>query len=45
MILEKENVNGVQRCWRNEFGTPTTTYVRVAWLHIKFGSDGTAQEN
>jgi hypothetical protein len=37
MLLEKENVNEVQRHGRNEFGTPPPTCVRVAWLYGKFG--------
>jgi hypothetical protein len=41
MPLEKENVNELQRCWRNEFGTPPTC-VTVARLY-KFGVDVTKQ--
>jgi hypothetical protein len=43
MLLEQKNVNEVKRHWRSKFGTPPPTCVRVAWLHDKFGTDGTVQ--
>jgi hypothetical protein len=42
MLLEKENVNKVQRR-RNEFGTPPTTYVTITQLRYKFEVDATVQ--
>jgi hypothetical protein len=43
MLLEKDNANEVQRHWENEFGTPPSTCVKVAFLHAMFGADGTMQ--
>jgi hypothetical protein len=41
MLREKENVNEVQRHWRNEFGMLPPRYVTVAWLGGKFRANGT----
>jgi hypothetical protein len=38
-----EDVTEVQRCWRNEFGTPPLTRVTVTKTCDKFEDDGTAQ--
>jgi hypothetical protein len=43
MVLEKENVNEVQRRWRNEFGTEPATCITFAWLCDKSGADGAMQ--
>jgi hypothetical protein len=42
MLLEKENVNEVQRR-KNESGTPSLACVTVSRLRDKFGVDGTVQ--
>jgi hypothetical protein len=38
-----ENVNEMQRRWRNEFGTSPPTHVKIARLRDKFDTDGTMQ--
>jgi hypothetical protein len=43
MVLEMENVNEVQRRWRNEFGTPPPPCVIIARLRDKFETDVTVQ--
>jgi hypothetical protein len=43
VLLEKENVDEVQRRWKNEFETPTPVCVTVARLRDKFGADGTVR--
>jgi hypothetical protein len=43
MLLEKQNVNEEQKCWRNESEMPSSTCVRVAQLRDKFGADGAVQ--
>jgi hypothetical protein len=36
-------MNEVQRCGKNEFGTPPPTYVTGTQLCDEFGADGTVQ--
>jgi hypothetical protein len=43
MLLKKENVNQVQRQWRNEPGTLPSTCVTVAQFSNKFKADGSLQ--
>jgi hypothetical protein len=44
MLLQKENVNVVQRHWRNESGKPSSTCVTVTQSHDKCGADGTVDK-
>ena len=39
-----ENVVGVQRRWRVEFGTPPPTRVTITRIRDKFEVDGTVQD-